>query len=633
MRENNTQKKKKIVTTVTKKLGEWTQEQLTNAMNAVCKGEMSERAASKTFSIPRQTLRNHLSSGNPNKIKGRLPTLSISQEQELCKRIHRLADVGMPITPKIVKRTVYNFCCLNNIKNPFNKISGMAGRKWLHLFLKRHPDVAPRKSQNLNPARAQKLNRFIVNDYFEKLKTVMTDLDLMQKPQSIYNIDEKSNRLCLHKAPVVLARKGAKRVHNIASEHGENVTIVSCGNALGHMIPPTILFKGERLRPEWCENLPIGSQVFMTPKGSMNVQTFVKWIDHFAKFKSPGPVLLIFDGVSAHLDANIVHAAEAHDITLFCLPSNTTHELQPMDNSVFKSYEVAWDEEVLLFWTQQARRSKSEAEGVCTNRTIRRSQFGKIFSRAWGKAATPSNVISGFRATGIFPFDPYAIKDEAFAPSDLTYKLTPERIETEKRASIQVSLEQVGSDEVKTVTPKQKKIPGNRSLLSRRQDDSSGSNSDYSVHDSSSDMNCSSDSELDEPAVSPTFTDILRTPEAPAKKSGKARKKALNYRAQKVVTSLFNSKIVSTKKHGKKKEKKVKPQEPVVDETQPSTSGRLLATKKNNESWYCHLCKLDRVSDMRLCNQCIRYVHEDCEGLSKDDEILNFLCSFCRESD
>lgn len=412
-----------------RELGKWTQQQLTQAMDAVRKDKWAVRRAADTFGVPRRTLRNHLASGNSTKVTGRKPVLSVEQELELCRRIHRLADVGMPITPKIVKRTVFTFCTMNEIKNPFNNNVGSAGRKWFKLFMQRHPDVAIRKSQNLNPSRAQKLNRFIVNDHFEKLKNVMIEMDVMQKPQSIYNVDEKGNRLCLHKAPLVLARKGSKRVHNIASEHGQNVTIVSCGNALGQVIPPIILFTGERLRPEWCEDLPPGSQIFMTPKGSMNTQTFVKWLDHFAKYKAKGPALLIFDGVSSHLDANIVEAAEAHEVTLFCLPSNTTHELQPMDKSVFKAYEVYWDDEVMLLWTQQARSTGVDIEEISADRVIRKSKFGKVFSRAWEKAATPSNVVSGFRATGIYPFDPSAIKDEAFAPSDLTHR--PERRETE----------------------------------------------------------------------------------------------------------------------------------------------------------------------------------------------------------
>ena len=40
-------------------------------------------------------------------------------------------------------------------------------------------------------------------------------------------------------------------------------------------------------------------------------------------------VLLIFDGTSSHLHPGILDAATASNVALFCLPSNTTHELQP----------------------------------------------------------------------------------------------------------------------------------------------------------------------------------------------------------------------------------------------------------------------------------------------------------------
>lgn len=46
---------------------------------------------------------------------------------------------------------------------------------------------------------------------------------------------------------------------------------------------------------------------------------------------SPLPVILIFDGAKFHLGITTAEKAEAHGIHLYCLPSNTTHELLPMD--------------------------------------------------------------------------------------------------------------------------------------------------------------------------------------------------------------------------------------------------------------------------------------------------------------
>ncbi|XP_030764873.1 uncharacterized protein LOC115889097 [Sitophilus oryzae] len=196
------------------------------------------------------------------------------------------------------------------IPHKFDRGRAMADRKWVRLFLKRHPDISRRKAQHMNVAGAAKLNRFIVNDYFQKLRDVMTESGVINNPQCIFNMDEKGCQLNLHKQQVVLAKKGSKRVHMIAEEHAENVTIVACGNALGQAILPMILMKGIRKKIEWSLHLPPGSVIEMTAKGSMTTETFVKWIDHFSKFKPTGKVLLIFDGASSHLDQTIVDASE-----------------------------------------------------------------------------------------------------------------------------------------------------------------------------------------------------------------------------------------------------------------------------------------------------------------------------------
>ncbi|CAG9585538.1 unnamed protein product [Danaus chrysippus] len=198
----------------------------------------------------------------------------------------------------------------------------------------------------MNPARAQKLNKDIVSDHFSKYKSVLGRLGIEHKPESIYNIDEKNCRISLHHQQEVLTAKGKKRVHQIANEHAESVIVVGCGNAIGSAIPPMILFKGKRMKPEYKDNLPPGSPVKMTPKGSMTTETFIEFINHLHKYRTSGPCLLIFDGAKCHLDFTIVEEAEKC-ITLYCLPSNTTHELQPRDKSVYRSFEHHWDQELI----------------------------------------------------------------------------------------------------------------------------------------------------------------------------------------------------------------------------------------------------------------------------------------------
>lgn len=77
---------------------------------------------------------------------------------------------------------------------------------------------------------------------------------------------EKRCRLNLHKAPLVLVPKGARRIHIIGSEHGESVTIVGCASAIENEIHPMVLYNGKCMKPEYADNLPPNSICAMTPE-------------------------------------------------------------------------------------------------------------------------------------------------------------------------------------------------------------------------------------------------------------------------------------------------------------------------------------------------------------------------------
>lgn len=646
--------------------------------------------------------------------------------------------MGIPLTPKMLRIQAFAYAEKYGLKHIFNRKTGRAGTGWLRLFLKRHPDLAKRKVQILNPARAQKLNKPIVEAHFEEIRKLYDELDLHDHPEKIFNMDEKGCRLTLHRQPTVIARKGERRVHLQAAEHGENVTVVGCANALGNAIPPMILFKGSRKKEEYDENLPTGTKVLMAPKGSMTTELFIRFIEHLAQNKPPGKCLLIFDGAKCHLDFRIAEKAERHDIVLYCLPSNTTHELQPLDKSCYKPFETYWDEEVLQFL--QRTRAKN----------IRRQDFNIIVTNVWARSMTIANIMSGFRGTGLYPLNPYIIPETAFAPSILTQRAA-ENKENSPRSlpvrTLQQEAEVDNSDNdtfrgsspiatfeelqnliaetehfpelpstselqfigdfspVRQTTPKRScmkdqrfdgAIPGPSGLGKKKLVEYS--DTDISSEDSSSDlilMNeyinrrlptrrlriySSTDSEVDIDNISPQnvqieteieadddvplaqiskksrFQTFLPTPEYGIVKS-RPRKKALNYKGQRVTKDLFKrkeEKAVEEKKSikgkknkktesDKKKEKhskekkgkqieekrcKVTKEKTNNNTKEDSSKKRVNKTKSTTDSWYCHACHGDRIADMRPCIQCHRWYHEECVGLTNKDKEA-FLCPDC----
>lgn len=134
----------------------WDEDNLRRAMEAVQDNQLSTNAAAFQFNIPRRTLRNHLVSGNSTKIIGKTTILTKQLEADLSQRIKRFAKVGVPLTPKFIRKQAFLFCERFKIKHSFNMSTRLAGRKWLKMFLARNPSISKRKPELINPARAQK---------------------------------------------------------------------------------------------------------------------------------------------------------------------------------------------------------------------------------------------------------------------------------------------------------------------------------------------------------------------------------------------------------------------------------------------------------------------------------------------
>ncbi|KAI5726025.1 hypothetical protein M8J77_023022 [Diaphorina citri] len=63
------------------------------------------------------------------------------------------------------------------------------------------------------------------------------------------------------------------------------------------------------------------------------------------------------------------------------------------------------------------------------DRQLNKERFLDILTSAWSLSMTIQNITSGFRATGIYPFDKNAITEIAYAPSELTFLEIPDETE------------------------------------------------------------------------------------------------------------------------------------------------------------------------------------------------------------
>ncbi|KAH9627856.1 hypothetical protein HF086_001752 [Spodoptera exigua] len=177
---------------------------------------------------------------------------------------------------------------------------------------------------------------------------------------------------------------------------------------------------GKYKKPEFSDGLPPGSDVFMNQKSSyINADLFYNWMkDHFIPRKSDGKVLLILDGHSSHSNSyKMLQLAKENEIILLCLPSHTTQALQPLDKSFFKPFKSYLSKAVTTWFINNKERN------------LNRQHISKLIGEAWYKSAIPAIGLSGFKATGIYPYDPNIVPDYFFSVSDAAVRNNPDNIQ------------------------------------------------------------------------------------------------------------------------------------------------------------------------------------------------------------
>ena len=290
------------------------------------------------------------------------------------------------------------------MSHPFRDNS--AGHRWFDGFRGRHPNLTLWSAQSLSFLRAKATNPQVIEDFFGKLGSIFARLNILTKPMQVYNVDECGVNVTLHKGRVV-SELGRRNVHRVtASEKGKNHTIIVCGSASGHAIPPMIIFPSVRVPQEFEADSPPGSLLAAQKKGWVTSKLYLRWFKFFLSQIPPlRPILLIQDGHSSHITVDLIQLAKENDIHIMCLPSHTTHVLQPLDVGVFSSFK--------------------HHVGKALNALVRSSpghvpttaDIPKIISQAWPMSITAVNLMSGFRKTGIHPLNPGCIKDRELAPS------------------------------------------------------------------------------------------------------------------------------------------------------------------------------------------------------------------------
>ena len=157
----------------------------------------------------------------------------------------------------------------------------------------------------------------------------------------IYNFDETGFAMGLTAtAKVVTRAEYYGRRSLLQPGNREWVTAIECMNASGWALPPCIIFKGKVFIESWFDNLPEDWCFEVSPNGWTSDEIGLHWLE---KLFIPATItctkgkyrLLILDGHGSHLTPQFDEICSQNDIVPICMPTHSSHLLQPLDIGCF----------------------------------------------------------------------------------------------------------------------------------------------------------------------------------------------------------------------------------------------------------------------------------------------------------
>ena len=180
---------------------------------------------------------------------------------------------------------------------------------------------------------------------------------------------------------------------------------------MGITLPPFFIFKGKRWNPDLMKGASVGAAGTMSDSVWVNEDIFRKHLEeHFLPLVSPpskeDPILLIYDGQASHKNPETIRWAWEEGIILFILPAHSSHLLQPLNVAVFGPMKKHYYNECSKYLFNHMGRIITKYE-ICA-----------LASNAYLKAFSPLTIHSGFRKSGIYPFQKNSISKEQRVPCE-----------------------------------------------------------------------------------------------------------------------------------------------------------------------------------------------------------------------
>ena len=366
------------------------------ALQAYQKGQFSSlRAAARTYNVPRSTLTLRYQ-GTPSKADSISPNRKLTQTEEstLIKWILDMDTRGIPPTQALVKEMA-EILLIERVQNA-STVRPVVGQQWVYRFINRHSELKSRYNRKYDYQRAKCEDPEVIRGWFLLVRNTIAKYGIAD--EDIYNFDETGFQMgVISTAKVVTAAEKA-RTDLIQPGNREWVTVIESINSAGWILPPMVVFKGKMNQRSWYQDIPHSWKVGVSENGWTTDEIGLKWLKTlfgpYTQDRTTGKYrLLILDGHGSHVTAEFDQYCADHLIIVLCMPPHSSHLLQPLDVSCFSVLKRSYGSRV----QEQMRAGINHVD---------KDDFLEYYMQARTATYSTSTIQSGFRATGLVPFNP-----------------------------------------------------------------------------------------------------------------------------------------------------------------------------------------------------------------------------------
>ncbi len=319
--------------------------------------------------------------------------LTPEEEKAMVRFLLLMSSLGRPVRIKFIPSLAFSIA---RKRSTTSKPIKPPGKNWPRAFEKRHPELRARRVRAIDWKRHEINIRDKIVEWFEVIQKVLRDPAI--RPKNVYNMDETGVMLSKLGSVKVFVGKDDLRDYRGTGVKRTMVTAIECISADGRSLQPLIIWPASTHRSNWTTHPTPGWHYAHSENGYNDSKISLEWLkrvfDPQTREHANGqPRVLICDGFGTHETLETLEFCLGNDIILCRIPSHTSHKVQPCDVGPFAPLKTAYRDQV-----EQLNQGGVDVVG--------KEHFTSLYKPAREKALTRRNIMAGWAATGLFPFNP-----------------------------------------------------------------------------------------------------------------------------------------------------------------------------------------------------------------------------------